>query len=205
MQLFGWLAESHSVIAEQAIRRFAGSPSLELRSVSFALGIQKGDVKSLERGEREMMNFPKGNHLVPLMMAISNFTNPDGVAVLGRLATNSSVPAANYAASEALRLIHNPASLAILYVLLDSPEKAIRENAVMGFTLFRLGMPPALRGQALDRALMDAANPGKLIAPQDREGLHLGQFNSHDQETQLINFYKSWWPKKERLLTGAAH
>ncbi|MEO8659435.1 MAG: hypothetical protein ABI693_13260 [Bryobacteraceae bacterium] len=197
--LYRALNGSGSPIADQAIRRFTDSRSPELRSVAFALGILKGNIKSLERAEQEIINSPKGEHFGPLLMAVANFTNPDGVATLGRMATNPNVPpAATYAAAEALKVIHSPAALAFLYVLLDNPDGQVRANAVMGFTLFRLGMPPALRGQAFDRASMEAANPGKQIAPEDREGLHLGQFKSRDEESQLINFYPSWWPKNER-------
>lgn len=202
--LYRTVLGSGSPIEEQIIQRFGTSRSPELRAVAVGLALGKGDARALERAEPDIGRAQSGETRMIYVMAISNFTNPEGAPVLGRLATKSvnADPALQYAASEALKLIHNPAALGFLYLLLDSPDKATRENAVAGYSLFRLGMPAALRGQAFDRALMETANPGRQIAAEDREGIHLGQFTSSGQEAELINFYKSWWPRNARRFSA---
>jgi hypothetical protein len=79
--------------------------------------------------------------------------------------------------------------------LLDHADKEIRENAVSGFSLFRLGMQAGLTGPALDRALLSAAQPGSSTSPRSNEGIHLGPFASAAEESAAIGFYKSWWPR----------
>jgi HEAT repeat protein len=197
MRLFTALRGSGSPLEAQVMQRLITSQSLELRAVALGLQIAQGNVAGLNRAELEIPNVRSSAALVIYLTALSDFSAPAGVPSLGRLATNSSNElAVRRAAARALKTIHSVPALNFLHILLDHSDKEIRENAVSGFSLFRLGIPPGLKGAAFDRALLAAADPaGKLSSSSDREGIHLGKFADEAEESALINFYKAWWPK----------
>jgi hypothetical protein len=200
MTLYRALHKSGSALETPIVQRLAASSVADLRAVALGLGMGEGQASALNQAETEIRQVKSAQARAIYVMTISDFTAPDGVPALGRLANGSSgSPAADLpvqrAAARALKAIHNPAALNVLYVLLDHADKEIRENAVSGFSLFRLGMQAGLTGPALDRALLSAAQPGSSTSPRSNEGIHLGPFASAAEESAAIGFYKSWWPR----------
>jgi hypothetical protein len=197
MTLYRALRNSGSAVETPIVQRLAASSVADLRAVALGLGIANGQASALNQAETEIWQVKSDQAKAIYVMTISAFTAPDGVPALGRLAHSS--PAADLpvqrAAARALKAIRNPAALDVLYVLLDHSDKEIRENAVSGFSLFRLGVPAGLTGPALDRAILSAAQPGSNTSAQSNEGIHLGPFASVAEESAAISFYKSWWPQ----------
>ena len=196
--LYRALEGSGSPVEAQVIKRLASSEIPELRAVAFGLQIRNGDVAGLSHAEAEIPGLGSSEAKALYAITISDFPAPEGVPILGRLATGATKAELPFqrAAASALKAIHNPVALNFLYVLLDHPDKEVRENAVSGFSQFRLGMPAGLKGVDFDHALIAATYPGrKTSSAEDREAIHLGRFASAEEEAALINFYKSWWPK----------
>lgn len=199
LYLFRALRGSGSPVEDQVVQRLSASTAPELRAVSFGLQIAKGEPAGLNRTELEISTTLPPEARAIYVMALGEFTATEGVPALSRLATSTAkadLPIQR-AAATALKRIHNAAALSVLYVLLDHSDREIRENAVSGFSLFRLGIPAGLKGGAFDHAVLAAAAPGSsvLSAEKDREGIHLGPFASPAEESTLIAFYKSWWPQ----------
>jgi hypothetical protein len=197
MTLYRALRKSGSALETPIVQRLAASSVADLRAVALGLGIANGQVSALDQAETEIRQVKSGQAKAIYVMAISAFTAPEGVPALGRLARRSSsadLPVQR-AAARALKAIHNPAALNVLYVLLDHPDKEIRENAVSGFSLYRLGVPGGLTGPALDRAMLRGAQLGSATSPQGNEGIHLGPFASVAEESAAIGFYRNWWPR----------
>ncbi len=196
VEFFMMMKGSKSKAESRSIARFANSPNLELRVISRGLRIRLGDADALREAESDLV-IPLSSQAKQIyLMSITDFSHPAGVETLGRISAVGSQSDLVFqrAAACALKKIHNRSSLVHLYRMLDHKDKQIRECAVSGFSLFRLGVRSGLTGDEFGRELSSAASPsGNFKSEEERAGLHLGPFVSDSEEEFYVNFYRSWW------------
>lgn len=135
-------------------------------------------------------------------------TDPNGVRALGQLATTSGADAQLVTnCAYALEAIHTRESVPYLARLLDSPDRNVRELAVMGLSSFVTNMRAAKDGIDTDLARDEVLNPGKrkslprsdapFETAETRAFLHFGPFGSVAEETSVIAFWKGWFQQNQ--------
>ena len=173
----------------------SAAPETRLRELGVMLQLRQGDAAGL-RGLIDLMSAentdPNFVNMCSSPISVWTQDSEEAVNLLGAIATREFIPRERfiqYAASRALRGIHNDSSLPYLKRLLDHPEQRVRQVAVEGLSLHRLGVPSGLSEGAISRE-RSARHLKAFQAGEDLTGVHFGPFADKNAEEQIVLYWK---------------
>lgn len=189
---------SDSGIVEDIMKRATASDQLQLKSVGVAWLISRSDPSGLSALQQMLPDTADSDTLYPVPSALSGYLNPDpqGVHVLGWIALRTSVKDnLRHLAGRALWRIHTKEAVPYLAAMLSSSDPDLIESAVSGLSEYAKGVRIAPDGAERNAALDDAFNPGKQHGARlaEEEFLHIGPFQSPEEEQQFVGAWKNWW------------
>lgn len=194
IQAFG---ETNTPTFHTFLQNFARSTVPVLRAMGTAGLIQRGEVTSLAQAEIDLQGLLSGLQntysMVDLMAAIEFlYRNPDpqGIAVLGRLA--SSATQLRKPSAYALRAIHTKETLPWLLKLLDSPDADDAYDALMGIAGFANGMPTTTMQDAVNLKNL-TLDPNAPFSDRDSLGNMPNAEMFVQNRAEYVGFWKNWF------------
>lgn len=205
--LFRELNPGETPLVRELSLQWRSSPSDDIRTVGLAWGIVLHEPEALSSAAREMSKLAHGGLGSVLITALHEYANLDatGIGALGQITQMTDLNQGNAllirkAAAKALRRLHTREALPHLYALLDDSE--LRENAIAGFSYFRMGVPPFLPGVNPDEALQRVA-PKWLHDPAnqaERPMIRLDPIREPAEEQALAQLWKQWFQQNRGAL-----
>ena len=178
-------------------------PQLKLVGLAGQLG-GPDEIAALNELSRNTDQIPKMRAISLLEVAISGVRSADPGAVppLGILSSSTN-PDVQRCAAMALENIHSRDALPFLARLLDAPDQKTREAAIAGLSRFVDNLPIQTIQNTLNFGSLSPQGPTPYRTSEtDRYSLSHGQLGSGN-ETDYVQFWKSWWAANQSKLTTA--
>lgn len=184
----------NSASAVQALRYLVANRSGDLALVGMTGLIQRGDVPTLLQVEKSGTTLDAGSSAGSAVIdaVLWTFKNPDpaGVKSLGRMATAVEIPAKlQFAAANALRVIHTSDALPYLGRLLSSSSAQMRLCGALGIASF-------VNGAGIPTDVSHLNNPQPTpyyTADTARHSFAAGE------DAPFIAYWQAWWQQHPEL------
>jgi hypothetical protein len=191
------LSAADSQVTKEIFQSFRSNPDPEIKFIGLARSVRnEADSSALAE---IATNIDSAQRLKATFFVVPGVagrldTDPVAIGYLGKLA-NSSSPALQLAAANALMYIHTRDTLPFLAKLLDSNDATTREFAMRGLSRFAGNLPIATKENILSGRASLQEGPAPYRTPDtDRYSLATRSLaQAPEGEAPFVQFWKSWW------------
>lgn len=192
--LSGGIDELNSSVPQLFYQRLASSGSTEQQVFGLSGLIRSGDTSALTAAAQIASAVTGSQAEGVLLVSIQEYLRPTdstSLTAVGKVATNSALPAAlREAAGHVLAAVHTAAALPFLATLLDDPDSNLQVEAVGGMGSFANGLPVRRRQSEVTLAYLQLPANAPYKTQDTVANFALGRAAN---EASYISFWKDWW------------